>query len=80
MFSTYEGFVGFVVRKINKLLIPYIFFYIVFGIVIPVALYKICGYKISGLLDYGFDGIRYIFSERPVYNNVIWFLFCLFPF
>lgn len=77
-FKTYEGFVGFFVRKTNKLLIPYIFFYVVFGVVIPVSLNRFIGYQISSRLDYGFSGIRHIFSERRIFNNYIWFLFSLF--
>ena len=77
-FKNYEGFIGFTVRKINKLLIPYIFFYVAFSIVIPVALYRLCGYQISDLVNYGFYGVKYIFSEKPVFNKYVWFLSCLF--
>ena len=78
-FKTYEGLKGFAIRKTNKLLIPYVFFYIVFGVIIPVTVYHVWGFKLFKYMDYGYiRGLGNIFSERRVCNAVIWFLFCLF--
>lgn len=77
-FKTYEGFGGFAKRKINKLLIPYTFFFIVTSILIPVIVYHFSGYKIWFYSDYGVNGLRFIFSEQIICNPSIWFLYCLF--
>ncbi len=65
-FKQYENFGGFLKRKINKLLIPFLFFFIVTSI-LPCAVLE----HRSALTDF--------FQERTIYyNNPIWFLLCLF--
>ena len=64
-FKQYEGFVGFLKRKINKLLIPFLFFYIVTS---------------SGpywLLHHESEW-PYFCEYGPIFNMAIWFLLCLF--
>lgn len=56
-------------------------FYVVTGVLIPVSVYRICGYAVAnyenyGLYDYG--AVLSLFSERIIVNPSIWFLFCLF--
>ena len=77
-FKKYEGFIGFLKRKTNKLLIPYVFFFIVTGVLIPVTVSKLFGYSMASYNGYGFGMCRYVFSEIGIVNAAIWFLFCLF--
>ena len=76
-FKTYSGFSDFVVRKSNKLIIPYLFFFALGGVILPVLLsnfdIKVWSYK-----DYGFDAFKWVFSEKVISNPSIWFLLCLF--
>ena len=73
-FKAYEGFGGFVKRKINKLLIPFAFFFVVCSFLIPNILahygvnirYMPMGEMCSALLD----------EYYP--SGQIWFLLCLF--
>ena len=39
-FKQYENFLGFFKRKINKLLIPFLFFFVTLGLLLPEVLYK----------------------------------------
>ena len=64
-FKQYEGFNGFLKRKINKLLIPFLFFYIVTSSVTYWILHHESEWPI-------------FFENGPVYNYAIWFLLCLF--
>ena len=66
-FKQYEGFVGFLKRKTNKLLIPFMFFLLMTS-VLP---YAIIRHDLS---------LKYFFTEMngPIYNFAIWFLLCLF--
>ena len=78
-FKQYENFGGFVKRKINKLLIPFLFFYVTLGIILPWALYQWCGIK---LLSYNprFDflqNLAQVWTLETFPNAAIWFLMCL---
>lgn len=65
-FKLYENFGGFLKRKINKLLIPFLFFFIVTSI-FPCAVMK------------HQSAIALAMQERYIpFNNAIWFLLCLF--
>ena len=72
-FKQYEGFIGFLKRKINKLLIPFLFFFFTTS-VIP---YWILLYPDEMQhMPYAF---QYFYGyERVMFNGPIWFLFCLF--
>lgn len=66
-FKQYEGFWGFVKRKVNKLLIPFVFFLLTTSVV-PYAVVNQ-------------ENSLYLFFTKqngPVYNFAIWFLLCLF--
>lgn len=71
-FKEYEGFVGFLKRKVNKLLIPFVAFYII-SFLLYVSFFnddsalKTIGYLLGGL-----------FIEKTKLNLAIWFLWCLF--
>ncbi|MGM9803488.1 MAG: acyltransferase family protein [Muribaculaceae bacterium] len=78
-FKQYESFFGFFKRKVNKLLIPFAFFYLTLGIVVPAILYK---YGVK-LLAYdprmGIGEQLLQFWELEKFPNApIWFLLCLF--
>ena len=66
-FKLYEGFVDFVKRKVNKLLIPFLFFLVTTSI-------------IPFWITHQGNSLVYFFNEHngPVYNFSIWFLLCLF--
>lgn len=66
-FKQYEGFVGFLKRKTNKLLIPFVFFLLATS-VIP---YWLLHHE---------NSLKGFFNEMngPMYNFAIWFLLCLF--
>lgn len=78
-FKQYEGFFGFLKRKINKLLIPFAFFFVTLGLVLPALLYR-CGVKI---LMYRPTYTLWQELQNAVVHEVfpdtaIWFLLCLF--
>ena len=78
-FKMYGGFGDFVVKKINKLIVPFTFFYLIsycFG--------AICGYL--GFYEKGIMGDPFhwtlifdvLVNEKLVFNGPIWFFICLF--
>lgn len=77
-FKTYAGFFDFTIRKTNKLIIPYIFFYVMGGILLPILIFQFFDYKTWGYKEYNFEAVGCMFSEKVICNNSIWFLFCLF--
>ncbi|MBQ0160392.1 MAG: acyltransferase [Bacteroidales bacterium] len=77
-FKTYGGFVEFVKRKTNKLLIPFVFWYI-FSVSLSIILFLSLGWKIPRA--HRFDPIHammqiFVYHEYP--NLAIWFLLSLF--
>lgn len=74
-FKSYDGFGSFVKKKINNLLIPFVFFYFVFSFIIPQILKKL------GLWVIFYQPFNRIISAWlfDFYPSVpIWFLLCLF--
>ena len=76
-FKSYEGLVGFIIRKINKLLIPFIFFYLasfllkyIVWLVLPDTLHLPVSWNELLLIFQGHELIKY--------NPPIWFLIALF--
>ena len=65
-FKQYEGFKGFVIRKTNKLIIPFLFFLLLTSF-IPVL-----------IIDHKFVFLDIWYKRRITYNGPIWFLLCLF--
>lgn len=68
-FKPYEGYIGFLKRKINKLLIPFLFFHIASCFIVPIL--NRTSFEWHTLWDIllGYDG-------SP--NVPLWFLICLF--
>lgn len=78
-FKQYENIIGFIKRKINKLLIPFLFFYLIGAIIIPNVLHYF-GYDVRNSSVLGIKSF-YAFlipSQRNFPNGPIWFLLCLF--
>lgn len=70
-FSRYNGIVDFIIRKTNKLLIPFIFWWL-FSFVLISLMSSIAGYGIS------WDYLSHILFEDVRCNNPIWFLLSLY--
>lgn len=72
-FKDYGGFIEFLVKKTNKILIPFVFFYLtaylIFYLIKMIAPHLIIS-DAKGILD--------IFNNRQYFNGPIWFLLCLF--
>lgn len=54
------------------------FFFAFMGVIIPVVLFQVFGFKIWSYNNYGLEAFRYLFSEEIICNPSIWFLICLF--
>lgn len=76
-FKEYEGFLGFLLRKINKQLIPFCFFYLTTSFILPNILH-FGGFTVSHTQSLGIQGIlAFIFNEEFA-NDPLWFIWCLF--
>ena len=71
-FKEYEGFLGFLKRKTNKLLIPFLAFYLLSNLVIPWI------GSLLGWCEFNWKMPFAFFLERSWPNVAIWFLWCLF--
>lgn len=74
-FKEYSGLGEFACRKTNKLLIPFLFFYLATCIVYPLIKDYLAGGIVAG--DIPESLYEYAFS-RTLFNGSIWFLLCLF--
>ncbi len=72
-FKDYGGFVQFVVKKTNRILLPFLFFYLLGYVVFYILLYST-----TGFLKTDANGILDVFTQRQYFNGPIWFLLCLF--
>ena len=77
-FKEYEGFVGFLLRKVNKLLIPFAFFYLVTSYALPNLLYYAFGISVVHTQSLGISGLWAFITQEQFSNNPIWFLWVLF--
>lgn len=71
-FKKYEGVVGFMKRKMNKLLIPFVFFFLLTSFLIPNIIFLLSGNIFKIELLWSFVNPEF-FPNFP-----IWFLWCLF--
>ena len=76
-FKEYEGFLGFLIRKINKLFIPFCFFYITTSFFLPNILH-FCGITVSHTESLGIQGLWSFITIEKLANGPLWFLWCLF--
>lgn len=72
-FKDYGGWVKFLIQKTNKILIPFLFFYLLAYI----GFYLIQAFT-PNLLITDARGILDMFNNRQFFNGPIWFLLCLF--
>ena len=72
-FKDYGGIKPLTIKKINKILIPFLFFYIIGNIAFYAIKYIAPQYLITNA-----RGILDIFNNRQFFNGPIWFLLCLF--
>lgn len=73
-FKKYNSFFSFLMRKVNKLLVPFFFFLITTSIVLPILLYRV-GYNPEPV---GKNLAWAWFTKGFIINGPIWFLLCLF--
>lgn len=76
-FKEYEGIVGFLIRKTNKLLIPFLFFYITTSFLLPNILFLL-GITVSHTESIGIQGLWAFIMKEEFANDPLWFLWCLF--
>lgn len=77
-FKTYEGFFDFLKRKSNKLLIPFVFWYL-FTIGFCLLMYHVFGITLKYESDFAFRNMITAFWVKEDFpNSPIWFLLCLF--
>lgn len=77
-FKPYENFYGFTIRKANKLLIPFLFFFI-FTAVLPTISLKIFGFPhFASIKPFNASTIVSFIWPEQFANVPIWFLWCLF--
>lgn len=75
-FKQYEGYLPFIKRKINKLLIPFFFFYLMTSVLLPNIFHSFFSYQINTVV--GWPAL-YAFIYPEVFPNIpIWFLWSLF--
>ena len=75
-FKTYRGFFDFVLKKVNKLLIPFAFFYIFTGILLPFVLQE-CNINVGVKSVIGWHSFINFYYEK--FTNIpLWFLLSLF--
>lgn len=72
-FKTYDGFGDFIRRKTNKILVPFLFFYLLAYVIFYVA-----NWIAPGIIRTDASGILDVFTQRQYFNGPIWFLICLF--
>lgn len=75
-FKEYEGFMGFFLRKVNKLLIPFLFFYLVTSFALSNIL-NLFGVPVPDTESLGISGL-WAFIYEKFSNGPIWFLLALF--
>ena len=72
-FKNYGSIKGFCIKKINKILIPFLFFYL-----LGYALFYLLKWFEPELLITDSRGILDLFNNRQFFNGPIWFLLSLF--
>ena len=76
-FKTYSSFSNFVIRKINKLIVPFLFFYILGSIILPLLLESL---SINLFSEYSINELvkDCLYNHCRRVNGPLWFLLCLF--
>lgn len=79
-FKSYSSSRFFITKKTNKLIIPFLFFYIIFSIITPFIIISTVGFfpfldNNTKLCDLVFDFYN---NDCQLVNGPLWFLLCLF--
>lgn len=78
-FKDYGGFTNFLRKKTNKLLIPFLFFYLTLSWIVPYVLYRLGGVALWKVADRSSFSVLFDCVVREDFPNTpIWFLLCLF--
>lgn len=77
-FKEYEGFIGFFLRKVNKLFIPFAFFYLVTSFAFSNILHDFFGYTVGFEESLGISGLWAFITQERFANDPIWFIWVLF--
>lgn len=77
-FKTYNGLRGFLYRKINKLIVPYTFWFLFLSVFLPILIKRFLNINTWYYTDFNLSAVLYIYSEKILCNPPIWFLSCLF--
>ena len=75
-FKLYDGYGSFVVKKVNRLLIPFLFFYLLTSVLLPNILYHFLGYNFETVV--GWRSLYAFIYPEEFPNIPIWFLWSLF--
>ena len=77
-FKEYEGFIGFFLRKVNKLFIPFAFFYLFTSFALSNILHVFFGYTVRFEESLGISGLWAFITQERFANDPIWFIWVLF--
>ena len=78
-FKTYSGIGEFIKKKTNKLLVPFVFFYLTLSVLLSIFLYRYLGVVIEKAVNFDFFTCLTEFAIRENFpNSPLWFLLCLF--
>ena len=77
-FKEYDGFKGFISRKTNFLLIPFLFFYYTTSFILPNILYYGVGFSVAAKESLGISGAWAFITQEDFANNPIWYLWSAF--
>lgn len=72
-FKSYGGVKNFFIKKINKILIPFLFFYL-----LGYSVFYVVNWIEPGLIVSDAKSILDVFTQRQYFNGPIWFLLALF--
>ena len=78
-FKSYGGILFFVIKKTNKIIVPFAFFYLFLSVMTPWILARI-GVDAFGISNLPFSKVltAFYYNEGLYPNGPIWFLICLF--
>ena len=78
-FKTYSGFFDFFKRKVNKLLVPFLFWFLLCSVCITLFVSQVFGVQLENANYSTFLGsLRALIFGEVFSNSAIWFLLCLF--
>ena len=77
-FKTYDSFGIFMRRKFDTIIVPFLFFYLLFSVIVPNVLHM-CGYaELRQSSKLGWYSIFNCIFEKTYSNSPVWFLLALF--